>query len=179
MGTILAGYGEAGYDHVGYPAQVLDDGSITGSYTDQTRPRMVGALVAACECGWAGITSYPTTTLFDEHAQALALAEWEHTHARPALHHDQQQRTIRLQELLHRAEEHGGGLQVAGPGPYNDQQQRTIRLRELLHRAGEHGGGLPVPGPGPYRLSLLIGALREALDLACALRDHDPAHPTT
>jgi hypothetical protein len=86
MGTVLIGYGDAGYAHEGYAAQVLDDGSITGIYSNETEPRMIGHVVAACDCGWAGTTRYPTTTgPFDEHAHQLALTEWEHTHARPAL----------------------------------------------------------------------------------------------
>lgn len=86
MGTILTGYGDAGYDHEGYAAQVLDDGSITGTHSDETAPRMIGYVVAACDCGWTGTTHYPTTTgPFDEDAEQRALTEWEHQHARPAL----------------------------------------------------------------------------------------------
>lgn len=85
MGTILTGCGDAAYGHEGYPAQVLKDGSITGTYSDQTTPRMVGQLVAACGCGWAGTTRYPTRELLDTDAEGLALAEWEQSHARPVL----------------------------------------------------------------------------------------------
>ncbi|MGH3795635.1 MAG: hypothetical protein ACRDSP_12165 [Pseudonocardiaceae bacterium] len=77
MGTLLTGYGEDGYDHEGYAAQVLDDGSITGTYSNATCPRMIGHVVAACGCGWAGTTRYPCPGPFDEQAEALALAEWE------------------------------------------------------------------------------------------------------
>lgn len=86
MGTFVTGYGGAADDHEGYAAQVLDDGSVTGTYSDQTTPRMIGQLVAACGCGWVGTTRYPTTELFDGAAQGFALAEWEHAHARPAQH---------------------------------------------------------------------------------------------
>ena len=86
MGTILIGYGDAGYAHEGYAAQVLDDDSITGTYNDKTRPRMTGQVIAACECGWVGTTRYPTTTgPVDENAEQSALTEWEHTHALPTL----------------------------------------------------------------------------------------------
>jgi hypothetical protein len=86
MGTILTNYGDAGYEHEGYAAQVLEDGSLTSAYTAETTPRMVGRVVAACGCGWAGTIRYPTTMgPFDEEAQALALTEWEHSHARPVL----------------------------------------------------------------------------------------------
>ncbi|MGH3718313.1 MAG: hypothetical protein ACRDRI_05605 [Pseudonocardiaceae bacterium] len=85
MGMILTSYGDDAYDHVGYAAQVLDDGSLTGVYSDDTRARMVGRVVAACECGWAGSTRYPTREPFDDAAHELALAEWERSHARPTL----------------------------------------------------------------------------------------------
>jgi hypothetical protein len=85
MGTILASYGDDAYDHEGYAAQLLDDGSLTGTYSNDTEPRMVGQVVAACGCGWTGTTRYPTTGPFDEAAHDLALAEWERDHARPTL----------------------------------------------------------------------------------------------
>lgn len=86
MGTVLIGYGDAGYAHEGYAAQVLDDNSITGTDSDETRPRMIDQVVAACDCGWTGTTRYPTTTgPFDADAEQRALTEWEHTHARPTL----------------------------------------------------------------------------------------------
>jgi hypothetical protein len=94
LSTVLTSYGDAGYAHEGYAAQVLDDDSITGIYSNETEPRMIGHVVAACDCGWAGTTRYPTTTgPFDEDAEQLALTEWEHTHARPTL------RRLQLEEL--------------------------------------------------------------------------------
>lgn len=100
MGTILTSYGDAGYDHEGYAAQVLDDGSLTSEYSDETEPRMVGAVVAACGCGWAGTTRYPTRETFDEAAKDLALDEWEHAHVRPVLQQAQRADLDRLQRRL-------------------------------------------------------------------------------
>ncbi|MEJ7716365.1 MAG: hypothetical protein WKF40_12055 [Thermoleophilaceae bacterium] len=88
MGTILSSYGDAGYEPRGLRrASVLDDGTITGTYSSSTIPRMTGHVVAACGCGWTGTTRYPVPAviLFDEQAHELALGEWEHTHAVPAL----------------------------------------------------------------------------------------------
>jgi len=90
MGTILTSYGDASYGHEGYAAQVRDDGTLTGAYIDETTPRMVGQVVAACDCGWTGTTRYPCPQPFDEQAHELALAEWEHDHARPVLTRMQQ-----------------------------------------------------------------------------------------
>jgi hypothetical protein len=100
MGTILSSYGDAGYEHEGYVGQLLDDGTITGTYSSSTIPRMTGHVVAACGCGWTGTTRYPTRELFDEQAHDLALGEWEHTHAVPALSAAVRDRTRRLPRLL-------------------------------------------------------------------------------
>ncbi len=100
MGTILSSYGDAGYGHEGYVGQLLDDGTITGTYSSSTIPRMTGHVVAACGCGWTGTTRYPTRELFDEQAHELALGEWEHTHAVPALSAAVRDRTRRLPRLL-------------------------------------------------------------------------------
>jgi hypothetical protein len=78
MGVILCSYGDDAADHEGYAAQVLDDGSLTSTYSDDTRPKMVGQVVAACGCGWTGTTRYPERERYDEAAEELALAEWEH-----------------------------------------------------------------------------------------------------
>lgn len=128
MGTVLIGYGDAGYDHEGYAAQVLDDNSITGTYSDKTTPRMIGQVVAACDCGWTGTTRYPTTTWpFDADAEQRALTEWEHTHARPTLHR------LQLQEF-DRLGEHLRGLAGYCPELATDSlevQLRAARLRLL------------------------------------------------
>jgi hypothetical protein len=58
MGTFLTSYGDDAYDHEGYAAQVLDDGSLTSTYSEDTTPRMVGQVEAACGCGWTGTTRY-------------------------------------------------------------------------------------------------------------------------
>jgi hypothetical protein len=85
MGMVLTEYGQYAYDHEGYVAEVLDDGSLTRTASSDTVPRMVGQMVAACGCGWTGKTRYPTKSPFDHRAEELALAEWERNHARPAL----------------------------------------------------------------------------------------------
>jgi len=102
MGTILTSYGDAAYEHEGYVGQLLDDDTITGTYSSSIIPRMTGHVVAACGCGWTGTTRYPCTggDSFDEHAHELALGEWEHTHAVPALSAAVQDRTRRLPRLL-------------------------------------------------------------------------------
>jgi len=102
MGTLLSSYGDTGYGHEGYVGQLLDDDTITGTYSSSTIPRMTGHVVAACGCGWTGTTRYPCASgdPFDEQAHELALGEWEHTHAVPALSAAVRDRTRRLPRLL-------------------------------------------------------------------------------
>lgn len=134
MGTILTGYGDAALEHEGYAAQVLDDGSITGSHNDQTRPRMIGQVVAACDCGWAGTTRYPTTTgPFDEQAETLALAEWETNHAVPAIADMRHQLAMALKQALRRFAD----LRIDPDRPTLDQVNEVLAaLTRVMDQAG-------------------------------------------
>jgi hypothetical protein len=107
------------------------------------------AVVAACDCGWTGTTRYPTREEFDEDAEELALAEWEHAHARPVLEHHQQAQTTRLR----------------------------ARLRDLADQltttGGESGRHLI------DRLDRILRALDQATQLAHQLREQaEHQHPT-
>jgi hypothetical protein len=138
MGSILTSYGDNAYDHEGYAAQVLDDGSLTGTYSDATEARMVGQVVAACGCGWTGSTRYPTTTgPFDQAAHDLALAEWEHHHARPTLEGLRVDHWDRLRTLVRRlAESHATTTRTrfSGLAPV-EQRELLDRTLAGLHRA--------------------------------------------
>ena len=117
MGTILTSYGDPGYDHEGYAAYVLDDGTLTGTWGPDTRPRMTGELVAACNCGWTGTTRHPGAggDPLDEQARELALAEWEHTHARPVLEQAQHHALVELQHRLRSVSTSAAGLTKTRP----------------------------------------------------------------
>ncbi|MCA1695984.1 MAG: hypothetical protein LC749_15360 [Actinobacteria bacterium] len=143
MGTFLASYGDDGYDHEGYVAQVLDDGTLTGTYSNETTPRMVGQVVAACGCGWTGSTRYPSPGPFDETAKGLALDEWEHTHARPTLDGLRTDKWDRLRTLVRKlAESHAlitrSRFADLTPRAQRDLLDRTLasldRARELVHQ---------------------------------------------
>jgi len=151
MGTILTSYGDAACDHEGYPAQVLDDGTLTGTHGPETRPRMVGQVVAACSCGWTGTTRYPSRREGDE----AALAEWEHTHARPILERDQLIQWDRLRTVLRLlgTEQHAlltaGSIQTLRAADRVDVLERTLRVldeasklaRELRNHLTSGGAG--------------------------------------
>ncbi len=130
MGSILTSYGDDADDHEGYAAQVLDDGSLTSTYSADTEPRMVGRVMAACGCGWTGTTRYPTTAgPFDEAAHDLALDEWERDHARPVLEGLRADHWARLRTMVRElAESHASTTRTRFSGLSPGQQ------RELLDR---------------------------------------------
>ena len=74
MGVIREGL----YDHEGYAARKLPDGTLTGTWTQATAA--FTAYVAACECGWTATAEHPPT----EAGEDAALDDW-------AGHADQQQ----------------------------------------------------------------------------------------
>ncbi|MGH3979875.1 MAG: hypothetical protein ACRDRZ_12900 [Pseudonocardiaceae bacterium] len=152
MGTILCSYGDDGHDHEGYAAQVLDDGSLTSTYSDDTAPRMTGQVVAACGCGWAGTTRYPATTgPFDEAAEELALAEWEHTHARPALEAAHARKWDRLHQFFvaGATELAPDSIRRASPATRRGALNRTLtRLDEAAQLARKLLEPLAQPGDG-------------------------------
>jgi len=150
MGTILTSYGDAGYDHEGYPAQILDDGSTTAIHSDQTRARMVGLVIAACSCGWTGTTRYATTAAIDVDAEELAMQEWEHEHARPVLIRDQGAKWDQLRMML----------QLLGTAH-----------RDRLTDAAPRGLTVHADRDPRYQLDTTLSLLSRATELAHELRD--------
>ena len=75
MGTVI----EDLYDHEGYGARRLPDGSLTGTWSAETAN--FDAYVAACGCGWRGGDPHPPT----EEGYESAVDEWERARARPLL----------------------------------------------------------------------------------------------
>jgi hypothetical protein len=74
MGVVREGL----YDHEGYAARKLPNGTQTGTWTQATAA--FTAYVAACACGWTATTEHPPT----EAGEDAALSDW-------AGHADQQQ----------------------------------------------------------------------------------------
>jgi hypothetical protein len=67
------------YNHEGFGARRLPDGTLTDSWTQATAK--FDAHVAACDCGWRGDEDRPPTDAGYE----IALDDWERGHARPLL----------------------------------------------------------------------------------------------
>jgi hypothetical protein len=70
------------YDHEGYAARKLGDGTLTGTWTATTAAFI--AYVACCECGWTAGVEHPPTQAGED----AALDEW-------AAHADAEQARLR------------------------------------------------------------------------------------
>lgn len=136
MGTILESYGDDAYDHEGNAAQVLDDGSLTSTYSDDTKPRMVGQVVAACGCGWTGTTRYTEPEGYAEVADDLALDDWERDHARPLLEGLRADHWARLRTMVRElAESHATttSTRFSGLSPVEQRELLDRTLARLGH----------------------------------------------
>ncbi|MDQ3762178.1 MAG: hypothetical protein M3460_10950 [Actinomycetota bacterium] len=155
MGRILDSYGDVAYDHEGYAAQVLDDRTLTSTYSHDTERRMIGQVVPACGCGWTGTTRYPTTGPFDETAKELALGEWERQHARPVLEGQRVEIWEQLRTGVRQLAESHATITRARFSDLSPAEQRVLLDRALasLERAIELARqlrepvGLPVDWP--------------------------------
>jgi hypothetical protein len=82
MGTILTDLGDVGYEHEGYLAAILTDGTESGSsWTGM--PDVVGHRPACDGCEWRGTANYdhPGQRWLDEDAEEALMAEWvRHVH---------------------------------------------------------------------------------------------------
>jgi hypothetical protein len=97
MGTIYFGpYADAigAYDHEGYAARILPDGTETGTWTYETREFV--AYRARCDCGWRGQHTYPPT----DDGEDQAKEEWDHDHLRPLIDAEADKHTVPAGTLL-------------------------------------------------------------------------------
>jgi hypothetical protein len=87
MGVVI----EDLWDHEGYAARRLADGTLTS-----TSIRDFDAYVGACGCGWRANLNYPPT----EAGEQAALEHWHQGHATPLLERHVQQRRAELAQAL-------------------------------------------------------------------------------
>ena len=90
MGSFL----EDLWDHEGYAARRLPDGTVTGTWTYATRE--FTAFVPACGCGWSGDRAHPPT----DQGEEAALGQWRAEHATPLLDRQAERRQERLARAL-------------------------------------------------------------------------------
>jgi hypothetical protein len=82
------------WDHEGYAARRLPDGTLTGTWTAATAA--FTAYVPACGCGWHADRDHPPT----EEGEEAALAQWRAEHATPLLERQAERRQLRLARAL-------------------------------------------------------------------------------
>jgi hypothetical protein len=66
--------------HEGFGLRILPDGTLTSSWTYETREFL--GFLSACGCGWQGETRYPPT----DDGEQEALAEWDCAHLQLLIH---------------------------------------------------------------------------------------------
>jgi hypothetical protein len=90
MGVVIEGL----WDHEGYAARRLPDGTLTGTWTAATRE--FTAFVAACGCGWRGDLEHPPT----EAGEELAVDQWDAEHATALLQRQAERHQLELARVL-------------------------------------------------------------------------------
>jgi hypothetical protein len=118
MGVVIEGL----WDHEGYAARRLPDGSLTGTWTYATRE--FTAYLPACGCGWQVEREYPPT----EDGEEAALDQWRAEHATPLLARQAQQRRAELAQAL-RA--------LGGIADFVDNPANLARISRATNRVGE------------------------------------------
>lgn len=138
MGTVITSLGDLGYQHEGYAAHVLDDGTLTGTYSRDIDPHKTGKLRAACECGWTGPHDWdnddedPGGWPSDELEGAI-LADWE-AHVRSLADDERSRQRAQLVRVLRGI---GGALadDVTAGAPAGLDDVLTRAVAELQHAA--------------------------------------------
>jgi hypothetical protein len=118
MGVLL----EDLYEHEGYGARRLPDGTLTGTWTQATA--VFDAYVAACGCGWHGDVDYAPT----EDGEACAIDHWRLTHAEPLLARQATRRRDQLGRVL---------AWLGGQAARLEDPATVARIRRTLDSAGD------------------------------------------
>jgi hypothetical protein len=120
MGVVI----EDLWDHEGYAARRLPDGTLTGTWTHATRA--FTAFVPACGCGWHADSEHPPT----DDGEQTALDDWHGAHATPLLERQAHQRRAELAQGLRAL----GGIAEFVDNPANLARIRRAadRVRELV-----------------------------------------------
>ena len=120
MGVIIEGL----WDHEGYAARRLPDGSLTGTWTAATRE--FTAFVAACGCGWRGVGEHPPTEVGED----LAVEEWDSEHATPLVARQAERQRAELAQVLEWLGDQAGRLE--DPATLDRLRRAAERTRDLV-----------------------------------------------
>lgn len=75
---------QVGYEHEGYAARVMPDGTLSGSWGGGVPDDAHIGFRAACGCGWVGETLHPGGD-YDGPGGEAALDEWDREHLQPLI----------------------------------------------------------------------------------------------
>lgn len=131
MGTVYFGpYFEDidTYDHEGYDARVMPDGTDTGSWTLETADLHIGYR-ARCDCGWTGATVYPVPNPDPGECEA-AMDEWHRDHITPMV--EQARRSAWPDWSRRTAERADRVTEYIAAGKYRDAIEVLTAMREDL-----------------------------------------------
>jgi hypothetical protein len=152
MGVVI----EDLWDHEGYGARRLPDGTLTGTWTAATRA--FSGFVPACGCGWHSTREFPPT----EDGEQAALAQWRAEHATPLLDRQAERGWEQLGWVLGWLGGQAGRLQdPAGLDRIGRAVERAgglvADLQRDLQRRADQREGPPMSADRPARAELRRG----------------------
>lgn len=147
MGRVLDIGVDVAYRHEGYAAHVLQDGTLTGTYSADVDPLKTGKLRAACACGWTGPrdwdnddedpAGWPSDELEDE-----ILADWE-AHVRGLVDAKRAEDDDTLVRVLRGFSRNADDLAAARRGDGDDTAEDVLkRIRGNLQYAAKLVGDM-------------------------------------
>jgi hypothetical protein len=131
MGRVLDIGVDAAYDHEGYAAHVLQDGTLTGTYSAAIDPLKTGKLRGACACGWTGPRDWdndddePGGWPSDE-LEDVILADWE-VHVRALVDGKRAEDGDTLERVLRGFRRNADGLAAARKGNGNETTEDVLK----------------------------------------------------
>jgi hypothetical protein len=147
MGRVLDVGVDVAYDHEGYAGHVLQDGTLTGTYSADVDPLKTGKLKAACACGWTGPRDWdnddedPAGWPSDELEDAI-LADWE-AHVRGLVDAKRTEDENILLAVLRGLGRNGDDLAAARRGDGDESAEDVLkRIRGHLQYAAKLVGDM-------------------------------------
>jgi hypothetical protein len=140
VGRVLDIGVDVAYRHEGYAAHVLQDGTLTGTYSAETRPLMTGKLRAACACDWSGsevwdVDSDDPADWPSEELEDNILREWQ-VHVHGLVHAKQTEDADALMRTLRGFARNADDLAAAKRGDGDETAEDVLkRIRGNLQYA--------------------------------------------
>lgn len=147
MGHVLDLGVDVAYEHEGYAAHVLDDGTLTSTYSREIDPRKTGKLRAACSCDWTGSEDWdvdsddPSDWPSDELEDQI-LTEWE-VHVYGLINAKRDEDAVTLLRVLRGFSKNADDLETARRGDGTEYSADVLkRIQGNLTYAAELISGM-------------------------------------